>query len=215
MSGFRYSVRINMLVALAGIGISATMSGCAAEQPGQPEEGEELVDTADGALRRTRQLEADLTMPAECLATWPGATPPTGKTTFRYITDTTRSNFAALVTLSDLHVLPNMRLLFTKGDIRRGAPDETSPIEPPMLVGSLSEATEGPTVGEPLGTFIADAAGDGRMGFGYSMTATATMSLKALAQQVMYEPGEHYIDLRTDKCPNGFMRGTFRYPAGF
>ncbi|KYG03051.1 hypothetical protein BE21_53510 [Sorangium cellulosum] len=215
MSGFMYSVRIDMLAALVGIGISATTSGCAAERPDQLEEGEELVETADGALRRTRQLEADLTMPDECLAKWPGATPPTGKTTFRFITDTARRNFAALVTLSDLHVLPNMRLLFTKGDVRRGAPDETSPVEPPMLVGSLSEATEGPTVGEPLGTFIADGAGDGRIGFGYSMTEAATMSLKALAQQVMYEPGEHYMDLRTDTCPNGFMRGTFRYPTGF
>ncbi len=84
-----------------------------------------------------------------------------------------------------------------------------------MLVGSLSEATEGPSVGQPLGTFIADGAGDGRQGFGYSMTAEATMSLKALAQQVMYEPDRHYIDLRTDTCPNGFMRGTFSYPTGF
>ncbi|WP_437602007.1 hypothetical protein WMF28_10315 [Sorangium sp. So ce590] len=213
MSDSRSSVRFSMLVALAGIGITAAMCGCAAEQPEQLEEGEELIDTADGALRRTRQLEADLTMPDECLATWPGATPPTGKTTFRFITDTQRRNFAALVTLSDLHVLPNMRLLFTKGDIRRGAPGETS--EPPMLVGSLSEATDGPAVGEVPGTFIADAAGDGRQGFGYSMTEAATMSLKALAQQVMYEPGEHYIDLRTDTCPNGFMHGTFRYPTGF
>ncbi|AUX30546.1 MULTISPECIES: hypothetical protein [Sorangium] len=213
MSGFMDSVRIDMLAALVGIGISATMSGCAAERPEQLEEGEELVGTAEGAARRTSELKAELTMPDECLATWPGATPPTGKATFRFITDTSRRNFAQLVTLNDLHVLPNMRLTFTKGDIRKGTPGEASPTEPPMLVGSLSEATDGPAVGEPPGTFIADAAGDGRIGFGYSMTEAATMSLKALATQVKYEPDKHYIDLRTDTCPNGFMRGTFRYPT--
>ncbi|XXT22648.1 hypothetical protein WME94_13940 [Sorangium sp. So ce429] len=212
MSDRRSSVRYSMLVALAGIGITATMSGCGLGQPEQPREGEELFGTADGALRRTSELKADLTMPDECLATWPVATRPTGKATFRLITDTTRSTFAQLVTLNDLHVLPNMRLVFTKGDIRKGTPGDDASDEPPLLVGSLSEATDGPAVGEPPGTFIADAAGDGRIGFGYSMTEAATMSLKALAQQVKYEPDKHYIDLRTDKCPNGFMYGTFRYP---
>ncbi|WP_437838243.1 hypothetical protein [Sorangium sp. So ce1153] len=210
MSDRRSSVHYSMFVALAGIGVAATMSGCGLGQPEQPGEEEELFGTADGAVRRTSELKADLTMPDECLATWPGATRPTGKATFRFITDTARRSFAQLVTLNDLHVLPNMRLVFTTGDIRKGAPGDTS--EPPLLVGSLSEATDGPAVGEPPGTFIADAAGDGRIGFGYSMTEAATMSLKALAQQVKYEPDKHYIDLRTDKCPNGFMSGTFRYP---
>ncbi|WP_437680066.1 hypothetical protein [Sorangium sp. So ce131] len=209
MRDLRYSVRVGALAALAGIGIVATMSGCALERQEPQEEGAELVGTAEGAVRRI-QLEAKLSMinPA-CKAAWPGATEPGGKCTFRFIVHD--SGRADLVNLCDLELLPNTTFVFTAGDIRKGTPSGDIGDAAPFLKGAPADLSEGAAGAPPPGTLVTDAAGKGRTGFGY---VVLDYSLKAMAGEVVWHPEEHFIDLRTETCPDGFLSGTYAYPTG-
>jgi hypothetical protein len=205
MSDHKYGFRVGALVALAGAVILSTMSGCALEQPGQQGEDAELVDSAGDAVRRTIQLQSELTMGAVVPPAVMTSPAPTGTGLFRYIKTTTGSGHVSTVAglIFEINYLPNTSITITGVDVRAGLPGASSP--DPMILGTITPEA-------PM-TYVTDATGylkEGGGGLG-----PPGDSLMHVAQTVVADPTSYYFEIRTTTHPNGWMRGQLHYPSGF
>jgi hypothetical protein len=197
-------VRVCALVTLAGALILSTMSGCAPVQPGQEEGDSELVDSASGAVRRTIQLEATLSMAA---VVPPGTMlnpAPTGTGLFRFITTSSGGGFGQAVAglIFEVNYAPNTSITFTGVDVRKGLAGESSDV--PVVLGTVSPD-------EPA-TFTTDGTGYLKEGFGG--LGPPGDSLTRAAREVIADPTSYYFIIRTTTHPDGYLRGQLHYPSG-
>lgn len=204
MRDLEYGVRVCALATLAGAFILSTLSGCAPVQPGQEEGGLELVDSASGALRRTMQLEATLTMAAVVPPATMLSPAPTGTGLFRFITTSSGGGFGQAIAglIFEINYTPNTSITFTGADVRKGLATESSDV--PVVLGTVSP--------EEPATFTTDGTGYLKEGFGG--LAGPDDSLTRAAREVIADPTSYYFVIRTTTHPDGYLRGQLRYPSG-
>lgn len=205
MRDFENGIRVGALVALVGVGILSTMSGCAPEQPGQQGRDAELTDAASSAVRRTVQLEATLSMSEVVPPAVMTDPAPTGTGLFRFITNGSgagQMSQAVAGLIFEINYAPNTSITFTGADVRHGLSGESSDV--PVVFGTI-------TPEEPA-TYTTD--GTGYLKEGGGGLAGPEDSLTRAAREVIADPTSYYFVIRTTTHPDGYLRGQLHYPSG-